>query len=41
MPWSFLPVARPDIPAVRNRAWVRNPVDAFVLARLEAEGVTV
>ena len=27
-----------NIPAVRNRAWVKTPVDAFVLAKLESEG---
>ena len=37
--WSFQPLARPRIPAVRNEAWVRNPVDAFILARLEARGL--
>jgi hypothetical protein len=37
--WSFRPVARPQAPAVRQADWVRNPIDAFVLARLEAEGI--
>ena len=37
--WSFQPIRRPRVPAVRNRAWVRNPIDAFVLAKLEAEGI--
>ncbi len=37
--WSFEPIARPTPPAVDNEAWVRNPVDRFVLARLEAEGL--
>jgi hypothetical protein len=32
-------VRRPDVPAVRERAWVRTPVDAFVLAKLEATGL--
>ncbi|HZT31753.1 MAG TPA: PSD1 and planctomycete cytochrome C domain-containing protein [Bryobacteraceae bacterium] len=36
--WAFQPVRRPDVPEVRDRAWVRNPIDAFVLARLEARG---
>ncbi|MFN3653527.1 MAG: PSD1 and planctomycete cytochrome C domain-containing protein [Armatimonadota bacterium] len=35
--WSFEPLRRPRVPAVKNRAWVKNPVDAFVLARLEQE----
>ncbi|HZY88909.1 MAG TPA: DUF1549 and DUF1553 domain-containing protein, partial [Gemmataceae bacterium] len=37
--WSFQPVRRPPVPAVRDRAWVRSPPDAFVLARLEAAGL--
>ncbi len=35
--WSFQPVRRPDVPVVRHP--VRNPIDAFVLARLEKEGI--
>jgi mono/diheme cytochrome c family protein len=37
--WSFQPVNRPALPDVRNRAWIRNLIDAFVLARLEAEHI--
>ena len=37
--WSLRPVARPSVPAVKNRDWCRNPIDAFLLARLEAEGL--
>ena len=37
--WAFQPITRPPSPAVRNRAWGRNPIDAFVLARLESEGI--
>jgi hypothetical protein len=33
--WSFRPVRRPAVPQVRNSSWVRNPVDRFVLQRLE------
>src|SRR5438132_822220 len=36
--WAFQPVQRPAIPRVRNPAWVRNAIDAFVLAKLEAQG---
>src|SRR5438105_1979077 len=32
--WAFQPMRRPVLPAVRDRSWVRSPVDAFVLARL-------
>ena len=34
--WSFSPAARPALPPVRDRGWPRNPIDHFVLARLEA-----
>jgi cytochrome c553 len=34
--WAFQPVREPAPPAVQNSAWVKSPVDAFVLARLEA-----
>jgi hypothetical protein len=37
--WAFVAPERPPLPAVRNRAWVRNPIDAFILARLEKEGL--
>ena len=36
--WSFLKPERPDVPAVGNAAWPRNPIDHFVLARLELPG---
>lgn len=38
--WSYQPVKRPELPAVKNKAWPRNPIDAFVLARLEKEGLS-
>ncbi|HEX6707631.1 MAG TPA: DUF1549 and DUF1553 domain-containing protein [Albitalea sp.] len=39
-PWSpYQPVQRPETPAVQHKAWVRTPIDAFVLARLEAKGL--
>ncbi len=37
--WAYRPVQRPAVPAVKDRAWVRTPVDAFVLAKLEAKGL--
>src|SRR5947207_2515547 len=37
--WAFVPPERPPLPAVRNEAWVRNPIDRFVLARLERHGI--
>lgn len=33
--WSFTPLANPVQPVVRNTAWVKTPVDAFILAELE------
>jgi hypothetical protein len=37
--WAYVPPARPGLPAVRAGAWPRGPLDRFVLARLEKEGV--
>jgi hypothetical protein len=36
--WAFTAPQRPPVPEVKNKGWVRNPIDSFVLARLEAEG---
>jgi hypothetical protein len=38
--WSFRKPQRPAVPQVKDSAWVRNPVDAFILAKLEAEHLT-
>ncbi len=40
IPALFRTPRRPAVPVVKNRAWVRTPIDAFILARLEAEGLT-
>jgi hypothetical protein len=37
--WSLRPVVRPTVSTVNDGAWCRNPIDAFLLARLEAEGL--
>lgn len=37
--WSWQPVQPPAEPSVRQKNWVRTPVDAFVLARLEDKGI--
>ncbi|HEX4951404.1 MAG TPA: DUF1549 domain-containing protein, partial [Blastocatellia bacterium] len=37
--WAYKKPTRPAIPSVKNSGWVRNPIDAFVLARLEKEGL--
>ena len=39
--WAYrAPVKPRTLPAVRNAAWVRNPIDRFVLAKLEASMLT-
>lgn len=38
--WSFLPPVRHAPPEVQNPSWVRNPIDAFVLSRLDEAGLT-
>src|SRR5262245_57379102 len=38
--WSFQPVRPQKVPAVKDPAWPRNPIDAFVLSRLEREKIT-
>lgn len=37
--WAYVKPVRPRPPAVAHREWVRKPIDAFVLARLEQEGI--
>ncbi len=37
--WSFLPVRRVELPAVATTDWVRNPIDNFVLSKLEQAGL--
>jgi hypothetical protein len=37
--WSFIAPQRLDQPAVKNASWVKNPIDAFILARLERQGI--
>ncbi len=37
--WAFSPLERPEFPAVSNPEWVRTPIDKFVLARLDQEGI--
>jgi hypothetical protein len=38
--WAFLPIRQVVPPRVKNTFWVRNPIDSFVLASLEAEGLS-
>ena len=37
--WALIKPARPSLPVVKNAKWVRNPIDAFILARIEAAGL--
>ncbi|HJS09391.1 MAG TPA: DUF1549 domain-containing protein, partial [Pirellulales bacterium] len=37
--WPFKPPQRPAVPAVADSTWAKNPIDAFILAKLEAEGI--
>ena len=37
--WSFQPVQNPAVPSVRDAKWCRNPIDSFVLSRLESQGM--
>ncbi len=37
--WSFIPPTIPDLPEVRNKEWVKNPIDRFILSRLESMGI--
>src|SRR5581483_3836746 len=35
--WAFVPVKAPAVPDVQDAAWLKNPVDRFIAAKLEAE----
>jgi hypothetical protein len=37
--WAYVPPKKPEPPVVSNKAWVRNPIDNFILAKLESEGL--
>ncbi len=37
--WAFVKIERPGIPKVKNEKWVRNPIDRFVLAKLESKSI--
>ena len=38
--WSFQPVVRPEVPTTKRRDWIHNPIDAFILSRLEAASLS-
>jgi len=37
--WAFQPVRRPAVPETKAKDWVRNPIDAFILAKQEAKQI--
>src|SRR5207247_174468 len=38
--WAYVKPVRPKLPAINNKTWPGNPIDYFILARLEKEGLT-
>jgi hypothetical protein len=38
--WAYVPVRKPMAPPVRRKEWVANPIDAFLLARIEEKGLS-
>jgi hypothetical protein len=37
--WAFVKPVRPMVPSVHNASWPKNPIDNFILARMEKEGL--
>ena len=37
--WAFNPLVRPAVPAAKHAKWVKDPIDNFILARLDKEGL--
>jgi hypothetical protein len=37
--WAYIVPTRPAVPKVQNQAWVKTPIDAFILAQLEAKNI--
>src|SRR6266481_2760702 len=35
--WSYVPPKRPELPGLKRKGWARNPIDSFILAKLESE----
>jgi hypothetical protein len=38
--WSFVAPTRPPVPQVKDAQWAKNPIDRFILARLEQQGLS-
>ena len=39
-PWAYQTPVRPSLPTVKQQAWLRNPIDSFILSQLESESLT-
>ena len=37
--WSFVAAARPELPKISDESWIKNPIDRFVLAKLDKAGL--
>jgi len=37
--WAYLPLTRPVVPTVKNKTWGRNAIDAFILEKIEKNGL--
>ena len=37
--WAYVPPTRPPMPEVQHKSWPKNPIDYFILSRLEQEGL--
>jgi hypothetical protein len=37
--WAFTPIQRPEPPSVRHQEWIKQPLDRFILAKLEQAGL--
>lgn len=38
--WSFRPIERPPVPEAASAGWVRNPIDAFIVANHQRQGLS-
>ena len=38
--WAYKKVTRPDVPDIKESKWANNPIDHFILAKLQAKGLT-
>lgn len=38
--WAFIAPVRPALPVVKNKTWMRNPIDYFILSKIEQQGLT-